>query len=175
MISLTMVRSRPSAGAFRTAWRADMCFVAKLWRDLFKELRSSYRPELHYMRGPGPRWREKHSAASRPDGSIQLSPLELGMDLGGNASWLDRANGEGILPDVGQHRTTMAAVPTQRSERRALAKRSGRDTETPAVIDLDRRRAPAREIVEARRALIAELEQRRRVPWDWAPELSQAA
>ena len=20
----------------------------------------SYRPELHYMRGPGPRWREKH-------------------------------------------------------------------------------------------------------------------
>jgi hypothetical protein len=21
----------------------------------------SYRPELHYMRGPGPRWREKHA------------------------------------------------------------------------------------------------------------------
>jgi hypothetical protein len=21
----------------------------------------SYRPELHYMRGPGPKWREKHS------------------------------------------------------------------------------------------------------------------
>jgi len=20
----------------------------------------SYRPELHYMRGPGPKWREKH-------------------------------------------------------------------------------------------------------------------
>jgi hypothetical protein len=25
----------------------------------------SYRPELHYMRGPGPKWREKHLAASR--------------------------------------------------------------------------------------------------------------
>ena len=25
----------------------------------------SYRPELHYMRGPGPKWREKHFAASR--------------------------------------------------------------------------------------------------------------
>jgi hypothetical protein len=35
---------------------ADM--VATLRRDLF----SSYRPELHYMRGPGPKWREKHSA-----------------------------------------------------------------------------------------------------------------
>jgi len=28
----------------------------------------SYRPELHYMRGPGPRWREKHgtNAHNRP-------------------------------------------------------------------------------------------------------------
>lgn len=23
----------------------------------------SYRPELHYMRGPGPKWREKHARA----------------------------------------------------------------------------------------------------------------
>jgi hypothetical protein len=26
----------------------------------------SYRPELHYMRGPGPRWREKHGAPPSP-------------------------------------------------------------------------------------------------------------
>jgi transposase len=45
-------------------------FVAKLWRDLFRELRSSYRPELHYMRGPGPRWREKHGAVLAHDGGI---------------------------------------------------------------------------------------------------------
>ncbi len=25
----------------------------------------SYRPERHYMRGPGPRWREKHGIAAR--------------------------------------------------------------------------------------------------------------
>jgi hypothetical protein len=25
----------------------------------------SYRPELHYMRGPGPRWREKHGLVAR--------------------------------------------------------------------------------------------------------------
>jgi hypothetical protein len=23
----------------------------------------TYRPELHYMRGPGPKWREKHAAS----------------------------------------------------------------------------------------------------------------
>jgi hypothetical protein len=25
----------------------------------------SYKPELHYMRGPGPKWREKHAGALR--------------------------------------------------------------------------------------------------------------
>ena len=24
-----------------------------------------YRPEAHYMRGPGPKWREKHAASDR--------------------------------------------------------------------------------------------------------------
>jgi hypothetical protein len=31
-----------------------------LKRDLF----DPYRPELHYMRGPGPKWREKHGATA---------------------------------------------------------------------------------------------------------------
>ena len=26
-----------------------------------RELTDAYRPELHYMRGPGPKWRERHS------------------------------------------------------------------------------------------------------------------
>jgi hypothetical protein len=25
----------------------------------------TYRPELHYMRGPGPKWREKHAHTAR--------------------------------------------------------------------------------------------------------------
>jgi hypothetical protein len=34
--------------------------AAKL-RDLIPSaLTNSYRPELHYMRGPGPKWRERH-------------------------------------------------------------------------------------------------------------------
>jgi hypothetical protein len=63
MNALTSVHSRPAAAALSASGlHSSMSFVAKLWRDLLKELRSSYRPELHYMRGPGPRWREKHAA-----------------------------------------------------------------------------------------------------------------
>ncbi|QIG91022.1 hypothetical protein [Bradyrhizobium sp. 6(2017)] len=28
--------------------------------NLIMDVRDSYRPELHYMRGPGPKWRTKH-------------------------------------------------------------------------------------------------------------------
>jgi hypothetical protein len=34
--------------------------LAALWRGLVKDLRDPYRPELHYMRGPGPRWQAKN-------------------------------------------------------------------------------------------------------------------
>jgi len=34
--------------------------VAHHWRKLMKQLLDRYRPELHYMRGPGPKCREKH-------------------------------------------------------------------------------------------------------------------
>ena len=30
-------------------------------RRMLMALSVSYRPELHYMRGPGPKWREKHA------------------------------------------------------------------------------------------------------------------
>jgi hypothetical protein len=34
--------------------------IGILWRTLVKDIADPYRPELHYMRGPGPKWREKH-------------------------------------------------------------------------------------------------------------------
>lgn len=40
-------------------------FVRALGRSfsrLFKDLFDSYHPERHYMRGPGPKWHEKHAA-----------------------------------------------------------------------------------------------------------------
>lgn len=35
--------------------------VAGALRQVVSGLFDPYRPELHYMRGPGPRWREKHA------------------------------------------------------------------------------------------------------------------
>jgi hypothetical protein len=35
--------------------------AARRWRWLTTSLLDPYRPELHYMRGPGPKWREKHA------------------------------------------------------------------------------------------------------------------
>ena len=32
---------------------------------------SQYRPEAHYMRGPGPKWREKHGRKKEAAGFVQ--------------------------------------------------------------------------------------------------------
>ena len=42
--------------------------------------RKSYRPELHYMRGPGQRWREKNAVPTS-------SPSDLKLELP-SSSWL---------------------------------------------------------------------------------------
>ena len=42
--------------------------LAKLARLLAIEAEGTYRPERHYMRGPGPKWREKHASFVRPEG-----------------------------------------------------------------------------------------------------------
>ena len=41
--------SRPGATGFRA-----------FWRRFFVTAFNPYRPELHYMRGPGPAWRAKY-------------------------------------------------------------------------------------------------------------------
>jgi hypothetical protein len=49
--------------ALITVLTADIAFA---WRTVIEscaamiERRNTYHPEAHYMRGPGPRWREKH-------------------------------------------------------------------------------------------------------------------
>ena len=35
--------------------------LARTWRTLTHDLFDAYRPERHYMRGPGPKWRAKHA------------------------------------------------------------------------------------------------------------------
>ena len=57
---------------------------ASVIHNLFMDVRDSYRPGLHYMRGPGPKWNAKHqrwlrfdSEAVSPDGQRQLSPVHI--------------------------------------------------------------------------------------------------
>lgn len=35
--------------------------LARHWHRHASHFSDPYRPERHYMRGPGPKWREKHS------------------------------------------------------------------------------------------------------------------
>ena len=55
---------------------------ASVGHNLIMDVRDSYRPELHYMRGPGPKWQAKHQPWQRFDfeavsraGHDQLSPV----------------------------------------------------------------------------------------------------
>jgi hypothetical protein len=57
--------------------------VASVVRNLILDLRDCYRPEVHYMRGPGPKWRAKHQpwlrfdAEAVPRGQRGLSPVTV--------------------------------------------------------------------------------------------------
>jgi hypothetical protein len=43
--------------------------LAKHWRTA--RVDQGYRPELHYMRGPGPKWREAHAPARHATGRVR--------------------------------------------------------------------------------------------------------
>jgi hypothetical protein len=57
------------------AWSEILQAEATLLRTIFNH----YRPELHYMRGPGPKWLEKH-------GSRAVSPSEASPNRPGDVS-----------------------------------------------------------------------------------------
>jgi hypothetical protein len=70
--AITRVRRR---AARRQAQRPLAAEIGALFYDFLKALFDPYRPELHYMRGPGPRWRAKH-ASSLPAASAAVpTPL----------------------------------------------------------------------------------------------------
>ena len=41
--------------------------IRRFWREFADTVFNPYRPELHYMRGPGPAWHAKHAASSKAD------------------------------------------------------------------------------------------------------------
>lgn len=48
------------AAASRLVLLATVSAMAKFVRTTFDRSGRKYHPEQHYMRGPGPKWREKH-------------------------------------------------------------------------------------------------------------------
>jgi hypothetical protein len=54
--------SRPASDVILIT--AGMAAAVEACRRWTKGWSGGYRPELHYMRGPGPKWREKHQSAT---------------------------------------------------------------------------------------------------------------
>jgi hypothetical protein len=52
--------SKPTADVVCSAGR--LAAVTEIWRRFKKDMFDPYRPELHYMRGPGPKSRERARA-----------------------------------------------------------------------------------------------------------------
>jgi hypothetical protein len=55
----------PTPAANRAGPAKPLAELLAFWRAFFAKAFDPYRPELHYMRGPGPAWRAKHMASSR--------------------------------------------------------------------------------------------------------------
>lgn len=58
----TMISTPLSAPALRRDGQVASTGFKAFWRQFFAKAFDPYRPELHYMRGPGPAWRAKHGA-----------------------------------------------------------------------------------------------------------------
>ena len=93
MIGMASHRPASLGRAVNPADRAPIFpAIAEAWRELRKGFIDSYRPELHYMRGPGPKWREKHGAAQA---------TRSGAVVGSDASRLLCRLAQRVLGDAG--------------------------------------------------------------------------
>ena len=59
----TITSTSLSSPAGRRAGSGSFAEIRAFWRQFFARAFNPYRPELHYMRGPGPAWRAKHVAS----------------------------------------------------------------------------------------------------------------
>jgi hypothetical protein len=60
-----------SPGFRRPKFYVSVDFADTL-RTLARDLFDPYRPELHYMRGPGPKWHAKHGKVAEPAAEAAL-------------------------------------------------------------------------------------------------------
>jgi hypothetical protein len=59
LVHETHVRARLSRSSATPLWQRLNVIMTR-WHWLIRIARNPYRPELHYMRGPGPKWYAKH-------------------------------------------------------------------------------------------------------------------
>jgi len=73
------VMIRATTAVFRRAARRNEAWAAgdigELLRSLARALFDPYRPELHYMRGPGPKWRARYDRPNQPEPVVAAPPL----------------------------------------------------------------------------------------------------
>jgi hypothetical protein len=69
MIETTSIAAPAEAGRSSTL----ITELKTCWTRFFATAFNPYRPELHYMRGPGPAWRAKHGM----DAPVRLKPRDL--------------------------------------------------------------------------------------------------
>jgi len=70
-----MARNRDQMFAARRQAPGLIADIADLARTLARAVFDPYRPELHYMRGPGPRWHAKHDPAPSPFSGAAIPAL----------------------------------------------------------------------------------------------------
>jgi hypothetical protein len=61
MMPVTSV-SLPRSAVERAETFGPVAKIKSFWREFFTRAFRTYRPELHYMRGPGPAWHAKYGA-----------------------------------------------------------------------------------------------------------------
>ena len=72
MIRATTTVFRRAARRYEAWAAAD---VGELLHSLARALFDPYRPELHYMRGPGPKWHAKHARPRQAEAGVMALPL----------------------------------------------------------------------------------------------------
>jgi hypothetical protein len=61
-----VVFAAPASGTSPSA--AMFSVAVRRWQKEIARLFDTYRPERHYMRGPGPKWRAKHGLSEQARG-----------------------------------------------------------------------------------------------------------
>jgi hypothetical protein len=60
----TITSDSLSPAANRSGHPTVFAGIRSFWREFVAKAFHPYRPELHYMRGPGPAWRAKYGEAA---------------------------------------------------------------------------------------------------------------